>query len=103
MTSGRILVLSISWAALSAALLICAPDVKPSEGTVILHPRPVIQELELQPQRFPGFSLQSDPLSAPLIYAPDLSRFRKFQFGMNLIAVAKQADMQPSEARLIHQ
>ena len=41
-------------------------------------------------------------LSAPLMYGQDLSRYREFQFGMNLIAVAKQADMQPSEARLIH-
>jgi hypothetical protein len=103
MTSARILVISISWAVLSAAPLTCAPGAKPTEATVILQPRPGIQELELQPQRFPGFSLPSDPLSAPLIYARDLSRYREFQFGMNLVAVAKKADMQPSEARLIHQ
>src|SRR5437870_1453768 len=98
MTSGRILVISILGAVLSAAPLICAPDVRPSEAIVILQARPVIQELEFQPQRSLGFSLQSAPLSVPMIYARDLSRFREFQFGMNLIAVAKQADMQPSEA-----
>ena len=42
-------------------------------------------------------------LLTPLIHAQDLSRYREFQFGMNLVAVAKQADMKPSEARMIHQ
>ncbi len=42
-------------------------------------------------------------LSAPLIYAQDLSRYREFQFGMTLLAVAKHADVKPSEARVIHQ
>ena len=42
-------------------------------------------------------------LLTPLIYAQDLSRYREFQFGMNLVAVAKQADMKPSEAMMIHQ
>ncbi len=41
-------------------------------------------------------------LSAPLIHAQDLSTYRQFQFGMNLLAVAKQADVKPSEARTIH-
>lgn len=103
MTSARILVISISWAVLSAAPLICAPDVKPSKATVILQPRSGIQELELQRQRFLGFSLQADPVSAPLIDTQDLSRYREFQFGMNLLAVAKQAGMELSAARVIHQ
>jgi hypothetical protein len=42
-------------------------------------------------------------LSTPLIYAQDFSRYREFQFGMNLLAVAKQADVNPSEAKMIHQ
>jgi len=42
-------------------------------------------------------------LSAPLINAQDFSRYREFQFGMNLIAVGKQTDVKPSEARVIHQ
>jgi hypothetical protein len=102
MTSARIVVISILGAVLSAASLICAQDVKPSEARLILQPRPVIQELALQPQRFLGFSL-ADLVSVPLIDAQDLSRYREFQFGMNLVAVAKRADMKPSEARLIHQ
>ncbi len=103
MTNARSLVISILGAVLSAASLICAQDVKPSEARLILQRWPVIQELELQPQRLLGLSLGADPVSAPLIYAQDLSRYREFQLGMNLLAVAKQADMKPSEARLIHQ
>ena len=42
-------------------------------------------------------------LSMPLIYAQDLSSYRGFQLGMNLLAVAKQADVKPSEAKVIYQ
>jgi hypothetical protein len=42
-------------------------------------------------------------LSMPLIYAQDLSKYREFQLGMNLLAVAKKADVKPSEARVIYQ
>ena len=42
-------------------------------------------------------------LSAPLSYAQDLSRYREFQFGTGLPAIAKQAHLKPSEARAIHQ
>ncbi len=42
-------------------------------------------------------------LLAPLIYAQDLSRYREFQFGMNLLSVAKQTGMNPSQTRTIHQ
>ncbi len=103
MINARSFVISTLCAVLSAASLICAQDVKPSEARATLQRPPAIQELELQAQRFLGFSLQADPVSAPLIYAQDLSRYREFQFGMNLLAVAKQADMNPSEARVIHQ
>ena len=41
-------------------------------------------------------------LSAPLIYSQDLSRYRDFQFGMNLPAIAKQVGLEPSEAKVIH-
>src|SRR5947208_9786156 len=103
MISNRSLAISISWVVLSAAPLICAQDVKPSsEAGVILQPPPVIQELKLPPQRFRNFLLQAQ-VSAPLTYSQDLSRYREFQFGTNLLAVAKQADMKPSEAKVIHQ
>ena len=42
-------------------------------------------------------------LWTPLIYAQDLSRYREFQLGMNLLAVAKQIDARPSEVKAIHQ
>jgi hypothetical protein len=42
-------------------------------------------------------------LSASLIRAQDLSRYRDFQFGMNLGAVAKRAGMNLAEAKTLHQ
>ena len=42
-------------------------------------------------------------LWTPLIYAQDLSRYREFQLGMNLLAVAKQIDARPSEVKVLHQ
>lgn len=42
-------------------------------------------------------------LSAPLIWAQDLSKYREFRLGMNLLAVAKQANSKPSEAKILHQ
>ena len=41
--------------------------------------------------------------SASLLYARDLSRYREFEFGMNLPAVVKLVGMNLSEARVIHQ
>jgi hypothetical protein len=42
-------------------------------------------------------------LSAPSIYSQDLSRYREFQFGTGLPAIAKQAHLKPLDARVIHQ
>jgi hypothetical protein len=42
-------------------------------------------------------------LLTSLTYAQDLSRYRDFQFGMNLPTVAKQADVKQSDARAVHQ
>lgn len=95
MISARNLVTLISWALLSAAPLVCAQAVKPT------GPVP-IQELALQPQPRLAFSLQPDLVSAPLAQTQDLSRYRGFQFGMSLLAVAKQADKEPSEAKALH-
>lgn len=41
--------------------------------------------------------------SIPLIQAQDLSRYREFKLGMNLIEAAKQGDVKPSQAKLIFQ
>jgi hypothetical protein len=103
MLSARSFVISICCAMLSSALLVRAQDVKPSESTVALHRSPAIQELDLRPLRFLGIPPQADPASVPGALAPDLSRYRDFQLGMGLLAVAKQANMKPSEARVIHQ
>jgi len=92
MISARNLVTLISWALLSAAPLVCAQAVKPT-GPV---------QLALLPQPGLAFTLQPDLVSAPLAQAQDLSRYRGFQFGMSLLAVAKQADKEPSEAKALH-
>src|SRR5712692_3903559 len=42
-------------------------------------------------------------LSATSLGAGDLSRYREFQFGTNVLAVVKQAGVAPSEAKVIHQ
>jgi len=42
-------------------------------------------------------------LLAPLTHAQDLSIYRGYQFGMDLKAVAKQADVKLSDAKVIHQ
>jgi hypothetical protein len=42
-------------------------------------------------------------LWTPLIYAQDLSRYREFQLGMNLHAVAEKIDARPSEVKVLHQ
>jgi hypothetical protein len=42
-------------------------------------------------------------LWTPLIHAQDLSRYREFQLGMDLLAVVKQIDARPSEVRVLHQ
>jgi hypothetical protein len=103
MIKAHNVVILVSWALLSAAPWISAQDVKPTEARLMLQRPPVIQKLALEPKRFLGLSLGADPVSAPLINAQDFSRYREFQFGTNLSAVAKQAEMEPSEARVIHQ
>jgi hypothetical protein len=42
-------------------------------------------------------------LSMPLIHAQDLSSYRGFQLGMSLAAAARQAKINPSEAKVIYQ
>ena len=103
MISTRSIAISISWAVLSAASLIYAQDVKPSEARLIVQPPSLIQELQLQPQRILGVSLRADPGMAPAIDARDFSRYREFQFGMDLPAIAKLADTRLSEVKVIHQ
>ena len=42
-------------------------------------------------------------VSAPLVCAGDLSKYRDFQLGSSLEVIVKQAQAQPSEVKLIHQ
>ena len=91
-----------SWAALSAASLIGAQDVKTSQLKLSLQSSTVIRELQLQPTRFLMFPLQADT-AISVIDPQDLSRYRDFQLGMNLLAVAKQTGVLPSEVRVVYQ
>jgi hypothetical protein len=101
MISIRSIAISISWAVLSASL-IYSQDATSTEARVI-HPRPPgIQQLNQQPQSFLRPWLQSASASAPSIEPQDLSRYREFQFGIDLPAVAKLVDMKPSDAKVIH-
>jgi hypothetical protein len=103
MINARRLVVSVLGAVLVAVPLIRSQDVRPSEAKVIVTQRLAIQELGLQPRGgFDGW-LQAVPVSAPATGAPDLSRYRDFQFGETLPAVAKQAGQELSEAKLIHE
>lgn len=41
-------------------------------------------------------------LAAPVLQAPDLSRYREFQFGTHVLLVAKQTRANPSDVKIIH-
>ena len=102
MISTRSLVISIICAVLSAPLIF-SQDIKPTGPKAILQSPAAIQQLEMKRQSYLSFWPQAKPASVPSIAAPDLSRYREFQFGMDLAAVAKLVDMKPSEAKMIHQ
>ena len=103
MINPRRLIVSVLGAVLVAVPLIRSQDVRPYEEKVIfIQPLP-IRALRFQPLRpFAGL-LQVLPISAPPTSAPDLSRYRSFQFGETLTAVAKQAGLETSGAKLIHE
>jgi hypothetical protein len=103
MTNARRLIVSVLGAILVAAPLIRSQDVKPSEAKVIVTQPLAILDLGLQHQRFFGVWLQVDSVSAPAMGARDLSLYRNFQFGETLPAVAKQAGLELSDVKLIHE
>jgi hypothetical protein len=41
-------------------------------------------------------------LSTPLIHGQDLSKYRDFAYGMSLVEVSEQVDLQPIQAKLIY-
>jgi hypothetical protein len=103
MSNMRRLVVSVLGTVLLAAPLIGSQDMKAPEAKVAATKLLAIQELGLQPRR--GFSglLQLVPVSAPARGGLDLSRYRGFQFGETLPAVAKQAGLDVSQAKVIHE
>jgi len=89
---------------ISIAALSCPPFTRaqiqgssPLELPMTRSEAGVVDEIELQ-QPF------LKPLSAPLLStAQDLSGYREFEFGTNLLAVEKQTGMQPSDVKITHQ
>ena len=50
-----------------------------------------------------AFCIAAIVFSTPVICAQDLSRYRDYRLGMSLATVAKQAGMNPSDARVLQQ
>jgi len=103
MRNTRKLVVSILGTVLLAAPLIGSQNMNVPEAKVIVTKPLAIQELGLQPRRGFGGLLQLVPVSAAALGVPDLSRYRGFQFGERLPAVAKQAGLDVSQAKVIHE
>jgi hypothetical protein len=94
---------SLLGAVLLAVPVIHAQDMKAPKAKAMVIQMLPIQALVSQPGRgFDGL-LRAAPVSLPAVGAPDLSRYRDFQFGETLPAVAKQVGLPLSEAKLIHQ
>ena len=102
MINTRRLIVSVLGVMLVAASLIRAQDVKPPEAKVIVRQPLAILDLRSQHRRFFDGWPQAVPVSAPAMGARDLSRYRNFQFGETLPALAKQAGLQLSDVKLIH-
>jgi len=102
MISARKVVVSVMGAVLVSAPLMLCESVQPSVVTMPgAQPRAVI-ELGLQPRRGFDSLMEAVPVSPPPMGLPDLSRYRGFQFGETLQAVAKQAGVDLAEVKLIH-
>jgi hypothetical protein len=102
MSNTRRLVVTVLGTVLLAAPLIGSQNMNAPEAKVMVTKPLAIQELGLQPRRDFGGLLQLVPVSAPAMGVPDLSRYRRFQFGETLPAVAKQAGLDVSQAKVIH-
>ena len=102
MRNTRKLVVSILGTVLLAAPLISAQDVKTFKAARVVIQTLPIQALGFLPRGAPAGLLEVVPVSAPAMGGPDLSRYRRFQFGETLPAVAKQAALDVSQAKVIH-
>jgi len=99
----RRLIVSIIGTVLLAVPLIGSQDFKTFKAErVVIQPLP-IQALGFMPRGVPDGLLQVVPVSVPPMGGPDLSRYRRFQFGETLPAVAKQAGLDVSQAKVIHE
>ena len=103
MINARRLIVSVLGAVLVAVPLIRSQDVKLSEAKVIVTQPLAILDLGSEHRRVLDGWLQAVPVSAPAMGALDLSRYRDFQFGETLPALAKQAGLALSDAKLIHE
>jgi hypothetical protein len=103
MINARRLIVSVLGAVLVAVPLIRSQDVKLSEAKVIVTQPLAILDLGAEHRRVLDGWRQAVPVSAPAMGARDLSRYRNFQFGETLPALAKQAGLALSNANLIHE
>ena len=103
MINTRRLVISALGAVLLAAPLIRSQDAQRPEAKPIVSQPLTIQVLELQPQRFVDGWVPMMSVSAPATGSWDLSRYRNFQFGETLTALTKQAGLELSDVKLIHE
>jgi hypothetical protein len=102
MSNTRRMIVSVLGTVLLAAPMIGSQDIQTSKAkAIVIQPLPV-QALGFQSRQDLVDSWQAVPVWAPAMGASDLSRFRGFQFGERLPAVAKQAGLDVSEVKLIH-
>jgi hypothetical protein len=103
MSHARRLIVSLLGAVLLAVPVTHSQDVKTPKAKAMVIQMLPIQALGLQPWRgFDGL-WQAAPVAAPAVGAPDLSRYRDFQFGETLPAIEKQVGLPLSDAKLIHE
>jgi hypothetical protein len=103
MIDTRRLVISALGAVLLAAPLICSQDAQRPEAKLMVTQPLALQVLELQPQRFADGWAPIMSVSAPAMSTPDLSRYRASHFGETLQAIAKQAGLDLSGVKLLHE
>jgi hypothetical protein len=103
MINARTVIVSVFGAVLVVVPLVRSQDVRPYEAKmIVIQPLP-IQALGFLPRGAPAGLLQVVPVLAPAMGGRDLSRYRGFQFGETLPAVAKQAGLDVSQAKVIHE
>jgi len=103
MLNARLLVVSVLGAVMVAAPLMRSQEVKLAEANAsLIQPLPM-QGLGWQHRHVLDGWLQAVSVSAPAAGAPDLSRYRGFHFGETLPALAKQAGLDLSDVKVIHE